>query len=803
MHIKHIELSNWCQHHKLSINLGPGLNGVIGSNGKGKSNFLDAIRFAFTGESENPGGKADNLRWGAKGGHVKIDVAFGDTDYEIFRSIKTPKAWMKWKDATGGENTLTKVAEIEEMITRLTGASSNALLDAVFVPQGKIDAVLFQRQSDRLKDFQRIFGLEVTADIYRYLGEEINLYRLTPGLAQTLKETGDLLAGSRAELAIIEGEVAELTAAVGRGAGAEDVIKRQIAAAQHATATSQAAARVAAAEARLTEARGVLAPIEEAAAAVDLDALRAEATRTQAAAFALSTAGSDWTRAENMRAELEAAKQRRDAAITDPVTPEDMAALQQADTSLAQTQAWASGQRDPMPSELKAQQDHRYAQEALNRLKSHGSPTLTDDIVAGLTQQIEHIRREIGGFESGVCPTCGQEVQGGPDAIAAKLKEVDALVSRRDARCASIEEAYRADVAAAEAALGTAWQVMNDIADRAREFFRQKWETAKTNRDALAAAIQHRNTVTATREAAERRVAELEAGLIGAPETQPTPEAIQAARAAEKAAADAVEQAREVLSALTQARNVVGFAEQALGEAKAAEAALSVVLDVPSAEEVAAAQATLEIVSQERQLLAAKQNALLAVKVAVANREQEVDRLSKQLRAEAKEQAWVEALRVVRDAMHPSKLPAIVMGEYAKILNSQIGWYLAQWQAPFQFWINEDLAFRAIKPMEADPDCVAEMDAARLSGGEKIVASTSYRLGMSDTFARNAGLIVLDEPSNYLDKKNIKNLQEVLLQLRALSAASHRQIIVVTHEQSLVGFFDHTVQIGEDAALAA
>ena len=74
---------------------------------------------------------------------------------------------------------------------------------------------------------------------------------------------------------------------------------------------------------------------------------------------------------------------------------------------------------------------------------------------------------------------------------------------------------------------------------------------------------------------------------------------------------------------------------------------------------------------------------------------------------------------------------------------------------------------------------------------------------MSDTFACQAGLVVLDEPSNYLDKANIQHLQEVLLQLRKLSATSHRQVLVVTHEQQLMGFFDHVVTIGDGGALAA
>ena len=107
------------------------------------------------------------------------------------------KVEMKWTDSTGGENKIAKAAEMQEAITRSTGATPKVLLDAVFVPQGEIDSVPFQKTSERLKEFQRIFGLQGAADAYRYLGDEANRYHITPGLSESLKETSDLLASSR------------------------------------------------------------------------------------------------------------------------------------------------------------------------------------------------------------------------------------------------------------------------------------------------------------------------------------------------------------------------------------------------------------------------------------------------------------------------------------------------------------------------------------------------------------------------------------------------------------------------------
>ena len=50
------------------------------------------------------------------------------------------------------------------------------------------------------------------------------------------------------------------------------------------------------------------------------------------------------------------------------------------------------------------------AQADLNDRLQQGSGIMTDPTVADLSRRIDHIRAEIGGFEDGTCPTCGQEV---------------------------------------------------------------------------------------------------------------------------------------------------------------------------------------------------------------------------------------------------------------------------------------------------------------------------------------------------------------------------------------------------------
>lgn len=213
-------------------------------------------------------------------------------------------------------------------------------------------------------------------------------------------------------------------------------------------------------------------------------------------------------------------------------------------------------------------------------------------------------------------------------------------------------------------------------------------------------------------------------------------------------------------------------------------------LDAPADAEIAAAQASIPVLLVLRGA-EAKLRSDAAMTAATRDiRHQECTRLQNQVAVEAKHAAWIAMVRESRDILHVGQLPKLIMQEYGKILNSQLDFYLEKFQAPFRVWLNDDLEFRASKNSET------EMDAQRLSGAEKIIASVSFRMAMSDTFARQVGLLVLDEPSNYLDDANIQNLQMVLLELKKMSAHTGRQVLVVTHEDKLMGFFDHCITVG-------
>ena len=73
-----------------------------------------------------------------------------------------------------------------------------------------------------------------------------------------------------------------------------------------------------------------------------------------------------------------------------------------------------------------------------------------------------------------------------------------------------------------------------------------------------------------------------------------------------------------------------------------------------------------------------------------------------------------------------------------------------------------------------------------LSGGEQ------QRVAIARLILKDPGIILADEPTGYLDKDNEIILFEILKKLKE----EGKTIIVVTHEDEILHYFDRTVKIG-------
>lgn len=85
--------------------------------------------------------------------------------------------------------------------------------------------------------------------------------------------------------------------------------------------------------------------------------------------------------------------------------------------------------------------------------------------------------------------------------------------------------------------------------------------------------------------------------------------------------------------------------------------------------------------------------------------------------------------------------------------------------------------------------------AERLSGGERVLLALAFRIAVNSRYAKELGLLCLDEPTAGLDEDNLGCLEVALGRLRELSQARGLQVIMVTHDSGLDGLFDRVIQL--------
>jgi DNA repair exonuclease SbcCD ATPase subunit len=143
----------------------------------------------------------------------------------------------------------------------------------------------------------------------------------------------------------------------------------------------------------------------------------------------------------------------------------------------------------------------------------------------------------------------------------------------------------------------------------------------------------------------------------------------------------------------------------------------------------------------------------------------------------------------IRDVLHRDNLPRLVSKYYLERMQTGINSYLGLFDSPFRITVEEDQSFRA-----TFNDGRSQVG-GRLSEGEKVVLAWAFRFTTNATFAKDIGLLCMDEPTAGLDSHNLGCLERALLRMRELSTSSGIQVIIVTHERSLDRLFDKVIDL--------
>jgi len=146
-------------------------------------------------------------------------------------------------------------------------------------------------------------------------------------------------------------------------------------------------------------------------------------------------------------------------------------------------------------------------------------------------------------------------------------------------------------------------------------------------------------------------------------------------------------------------------------------------------------------------------------------------------------------LNEVRAVFHRDNLPRKVAQAYLDKMRGEINEVLGVFNSPFRVEDVADLRF-VIRKNDG-----TMQPAERLSGGEKVAFAVAFRIVVNSLFARELGLLCLDEPTAGLDEDNLSCMEAALGRLRELSRARNLQVILITHERGMDSLFDRVIQL--------
>jgi DNA repair exonuclease SbcCD ATPase subunit len=291
-----------------------------------------------------------------------------------------------------------------------------------------------------------------------------------------------------------------------------------------------------------------------------------------------------------------------------------------------------------------------------------------------------------------------------------------------------------------------------------------------------------------------RRYTDIEAqlhNLASVPKPDKSQQALQHLVKTYEAMAQAQQDVREQLTQLRRLQQGKISVHEQLCQDETAKEALLVQLNVSQADAVAAcaALAAYEEVRVDRLSLDA---IVTAHQKSICNQELQLAQLDQVERKANAIRAWADHVDDMRHILHRDNLPRLVAHNFLELMQDEINSLLVRFGSTFSVCADESLSF-----MASFHDG-RKVPAGRLSGGEKVLLALAFRVVVNDIFAKDLGLLVLDEPTAGLDEGNLACLRIAVTRLKELSAARGLQVIIITHERDLHNLFDHVIEMGKD-----
>lgn len=173
MIFKKLVLKNFKSYEDTCIDFSSGITMITGENGAGKSSIFEAISFALFKQHN---GLINNLiRYSKNKMSISLSFLVNDSLYTVERTrTKTSSTATLFKDgneiASGDKN-------VNNEIQLILNMDKNLFLNAVYIKQGEISALLDKRPSEKKKIISELLGINDLDKAWKKSGDMINKYK--------------------------------------------------------------------------------------------------------------------------------------------------------------------------------------------------------------------------------------------------------------------------------------------------------------------------------------------------------------------------------------------------------------------------------------------------------------------------------------------------------------------------------------------------------------------------------------------------------------------------------------------------
>src|SRR5256885_6449 len=158
MQLLRLRLVNFRQHADTELEFGPGITGIIGPNGSGKTSILEAIAWALYGVQAVRGDKDSIRRLGAKGrAGVEVDLEFrlGAHEYRVKRGLSTAVLHQD------GQVIANSLKAVTDKLERTLGMTHDEFFNTYFTGQKELAVMAALGQTEQAvvssrQEFQRL-----------------------------------------------------------------------------------------------------------------------------------------------------------------------------------------------------------------------------------------------------------------------------------------------------------------------------------------------------------------------------------------------------------------------------------------------------------------------------------------------------------------------------------------------------------------------------------------------------------------------------------------------------------------------